>query len=287
MLKFLCVFLTITYSPLCRGRDDDVQFIADNNHDFDVLIFTQVWPVTGCISWMEQGHHHTCTLPSPKEIWTIHGVWPTRFGTIGPGFCNRSATFDVDTLRPFEDQLKQFWINIHKGTPLEDLWKHEWLKHGTCAAQLEELNNENKYFGQGLSWLQQYSMSSILQKGGILPDKSHTLISIHKAVVSALNKNPSIHCIYDQHRDEVFLDEIRICFDKSLTLVDCDGVVDESEVLIDYPGGKVITNCDLSKPILYPSVVPPSHRPEQRNTEWKFPFVNLYKLIEMIKWATL
>lgn len=82
-----------------------------------MLIFTQVWPVTGCISWMEQGHSHTCTLPSPKEFWTIHGVWPTRFGTVGPAFCNSSATFDVDALRPFEDQLKQFWINIHKGEP--------------------------------------------------------------------------------------------------------------------------------------------------------------------------
>lgn len=97
------------------NRDDDVQFVADDNHNFDLLIFTQVWPVTGCISWMEQGHSHTCILPSPKEIWTIHGVWPTRFGTMGPAFCNSSATFDVNTLRPFEDQLKQFWMNIHKG----------------------------------------------------------------------------------------------------------------------------------------------------------------------------
>lgn len=130
-------------------------------------------------------------------------------------------------------------------------------------------------------------MSSILRKGGILPDQTHTLISIHKAIVGVLNKNPSIHCIHDKKRDEVFLDEIRICFDKTLALVDCDGVVDDSEVLIDYPGGKVITNCDLSKPIFYPGVVPPSHRPELRKTEWKFPFVNFYKLFEMIKWATL
>lgn len=170
---------------------------------------------------------------------------------------------------------------------MEALWKHEWLKHGTCAAQLDELNNENKYFGQGLSWLQQYSMSSVLQKGGIVPDQHHTLINIHKAVVEVLHKNPSIHCIYDQKRDEVFLDEIRICFDKTLSLVDCDGVADDSEVLIDYPGGKVITNCDLVKPILYPSVVPPSHRPEVKKTEWKFPYVNIYKLFEMIRWATL
>lgn len=96
-------------------RDDDVQFIADNNHEFDLLIFTQRWPVTGCIEWLERSDSNSCSLPSPKEIWTIHGVWPTRFGTIGPAFCNTSATFDIETLKPFEDQLKQFWINIENG----------------------------------------------------------------------------------------------------------------------------------------------------------------------------
>lgn len=96
-------------------RDNDVHFIDDKNREFDLLIFTQVWPVTGCISWTERNPLNTCTLPSPKEIWTIHGVWPTRFGTIGPAFCNSSATFDIATLKPFEDQLKQFWINIENG----------------------------------------------------------------------------------------------------------------------------------------------------------------------------
>lgn len=90
-------------------------FIADDNHAFDLLIFTQQWPVTTCIEWMESSKEHTCLLPSPKEIWTIHGVWPTRFGTLGPAFCNKTATFDPDQLEPFKDQLQQFWINIEKG----------------------------------------------------------------------------------------------------------------------------------------------------------------------------
>lgn len=269
----------------CKGSTDDIQFIADGNHEFDLLIFTQQWPVTTCLEWMESSKSHSCKLPSPKEIWTIHGVWPTRFGTIGPAFCNKSAKFDLDELKPFMDQLEQFWINVEKG---QSLWKHEWMKHGTCAAVLPQLSNENKYFGQGLSWLQQYSMSSILQKGGIVPDQNQTLIAIHKAVVGALNKNPSIHCVHDAHTDEMYLSEIRICFNKTLALVDCDGVVGNTEVAIDYPGGKLITNCDLFKQIQYPSVVPPTRIKEhQMRTEWTFPFVNVYKLLELIQWATV
>lgn len=168
----------------------------------------------------------------------------------------------------------------------QQLWKHEWLKHGTCAMVLPELSNENKYFGQGLSWLQQYSMSSILQKGGIVPDRNHTLITIHQAVTNALKRNPSIHCIQDNH--ELYLSEIRICFNKSLSLVDCDGVVGLSEVAVDYPGGKIITNCDLSKPIQYPSIVPSARIQRQnKKPDWQFPFVNVYKLLELVKWLTL
>lgn len=94
---------------------DELEFIENGDHEFDVLIFTQRWPITGCIEWMDEKRDNTCLLPSQKDIWTIHGIWPTRFGSIGPAFCNKTAKFDIDTLKPFIDQLSQFWLNIEKG----------------------------------------------------------------------------------------------------------------------------------------------------------------------------
>lgn len=67
------------------------------------------------MEWMEHNKDNVCILPSQKEIWIIHGVWPTRYGSIGPYYCNKSADFDIDALKPFEDQLQQYWINIEKG----------------------------------------------------------------------------------------------------------------------------------------------------------------------------
>lgn len=291
---------------------DDLLFIADDNHEFDLLIFTQQWPVTTCIEWMEFNKQHTCLLPSPKEIWTIHGVWPTRFGTIGPAFCNKTATFDPDQLTPFKDQLEQFWLNIENGTFVTDyfhktiklthlyllfvcaftgqsLWQHEWLKHGTCAAVLPTLSSEQKYFGKGLNWLHSYSMSSILANAKILPDNAHKLHDIHEAVVSTLQKRPSIHCIHDRKRDQVFLSEIRICFDKQLELVDCDGVMFISdEGIRQSDAAEIISNCDPEKPILYPSVVPSDRLAErERKPVWQFPVVQLYRILDALKWLTL
>lgn len=185
----------------------------------------------------------------------------------------------------------QFPNLLFTGTPVEALWKHEWLKHGTCASVLPELDTENKYFGQGLAWLQQYTMSAVLAKSNVLPDNNYTLINIHNAVRNGLNHNPSIHCITDKHTGDIYLSEIRICFNKQLELIDCNGVI-MSLITISYPGGQVITNCDLTKPIHYPSVVPKylldqSTSSDRTESTWRFPLVNVYKLIEMIKWFTL
>lgn len=67
------------------------------------------------MTWMNRGDNHVCVLPSSKDTWIIHGVWPTKFGTLGPFFCNETAPFDIQTLQPLMDQLRQYWINIEKG----------------------------------------------------------------------------------------------------------------------------------------------------------------------------
>jgi ribonuclease T2 len=98
--------------------------------NFDVLIFTQHWPYTVCDQWMENKKGNECVLPKIKNSWTIHGIWPTKFHTIGPLYCNESWIFDMDQISPIEDEMTEKWINIEKGTPLDGLWKHEWEKHG-------------------------------------------------------------------------------------------------------------------------------------------------------------
>ncbi|KAM8710385.1 hypothetical protein ACLKA7_017070 [Drosophila subpalustris] len=252
-------------------------------HDWDVLIFTQQWPVTTCYHWREQDPSHECLLPQKKEFWTIHGIWPTKLEQFGPNFCNKSAEFNPEQLQAILDRMNTYWPDLEGASSQDWLWKHEWLKHGTCAALLEELNDELKYFGQGLKWREQYIMSRILDDAGIHPDSNSTVIALNNAIVRGLGKNPSIHCLYDGKHSISYLSEIRICFNKSLELIDCDGVKQSDLVAIKYPGGTVNTNCHIGSPVHYPSLVPPL----QRKEEWKFPLVNVYKLLQFLMWFTL
>lgn len=173
------------------------------------------------------------------------------------------------------------------GTPEESLWKHEWLKHGTCAAMLQELDTENKYFGQGLAWLQQYTMNGLLAKSNILPGAMYNITDFYNAIKQALNINPSIHCVHE-HGGGQYLSELKICFTKQLELIDCNGISDE--YVTEHRNG-VITNCNSKQEIQYPSTLPEyllkSTDRESKKSVWHFPWVNLYKLIQMIKWFTL
>ena len=82
--------------------------------------------MTVCLTWQEHSKSNQCSLPPSKDTWTIHGIWPTKFKTIGPLFCNSSWPFNFDDLKEIEGKMEKAWINIEKNTELDSLWKHEW-----------------------------------------------------------------------------------------------------------------------------------------------------------------
>lgn len=88
---------------------------VEKDHPFDLLLFTQSWPATICKEWKKENPAHTCAMPKKDDMWTIHGVWPTKRGTIGPSFCNRTWIFNPEQVRPIEDELTLLWTNIFAG----------------------------------------------------------------------------------------------------------------------------------------------------------------------------
>lgn len=161
--------------------------------DFDVLIFTERWPLTACFVWKENSESHSCSLPKHDE-WTIHGIWPTKYNTIGPEYCNSSLPFNASALAPIENELKENWIDIQNGSKPYAFWKHEWEKHGTCAIAIKTLNNELNYFEKGLELLNTYNMIDVLAKANILPGEKYMINKMLTAIEKVLGKRGQIMC---------------------------------------------------------------------------------------------
>jgi len=229
---------------------------------WDSIVFTVQWPITTCLKWKESRPAHTCILPD-KHRWTIHGVWPTRTGTEGPSFCNRTWTFDPNQVEELKPDLYRLWPNIHGEDTVDSLWKHEWEKHGTCAVLHPQLASEQLYFNQGLNWVKKYHMHQILTDKHIYPTMSalYNATTVWQALRDAIGFDPSIACELDKDTGVTYLSEIRLCFHKDLSLINC-----RSQHISPHIQSRVkslfqtmsLTNCPIHKLISYPGNVPPA-----------------------------
>ncbi|XP_046828105.1 ribonuclease Oy [Vespa crabro] len=217
--------------------------IEDPNY-FDVLIFTQHWPQTVCYLWKEKSESHACALPKDDE-WSIHGIWPTKYHSDGPNFCNNSLPFNANTLTPIKNELETKWIDVQNEKDTYSLWRHEWNKHGTCAIVLPALNSELKYFQKGLELLDIYDMKHVLGKINIVPGRSYAIEDISNGIKKIIGKTAEIVCAHNEEKEEEYIYEIRICFDKTLKLIDCDGI-----------NGFPASTCRDSTQVIYPGIVP-------------------------------
>lgn len=192
--------------------------------------------------------------------------------------------------------MKEKWGNIEKGTPLDSLWKHEWEKHGTCAAiEMKSLNTQLKYFNEGLTLFNRYSINQLLQSTYIKPgiDAAYKLDEIFSALNLSIGNNFAIVCDKDKNKQQ-YLFELRICFDKELNIHSCDGIVMENFYDSD-PHDEIISNCRKDQDIIYPSRawllqmqwLAKVHEQQSQNDNFMYHWINIYKLIRLLQWVTL
>uniref|UniRef100_A0A670I6D7 Ribonuclease T2 n=1 Tax=Podarcis muralis TaxID=64176 RepID=A0A670I6D7_PODMU len=84
--------------------------------------------------------------------------------------------------------------------------KHEWEKHGTCAAMLESLNSEEKYFSKALELYKRIDLNS-----GIL--------TLSYALTDAYGVTPKIQCL--PGKEVSIIGQMKFCITKEFTLRNC------------------------------------------------------------------
>ena len=104
--------------------------------------------------------------------YTIHGLWPDYGDGSYPQYC-RKAPFDINKLKPIEDELLQYWELPEDHDKLEpSFWGHEWDKHGTCMFQQMD---EFEYFQKSLELYKKVMQLTINIKGYQRVDNSYII----------------------------------------------------------------------------------------------------------------
>lgn len=220
-------------------------FSLHQDNSWDVLIFTQHYPLAQCIEWKEKSPKNNCTLPTEPNLWTIHGLWPTKKGSKqGPHFCNKTLKFNKEVLKPILNELETYWLNIEANTNLYTFWKQEWMKHGTCAVTLPEISDQLKYFSKAIELKTKYPIGNLMAAKNIIPNiNPYNVNETYDALRSILGVRPVMQCISEKSTKHSLLSEIQICFNKSLELIDC-GILNPNKT-------GILSDCSLKKPLYY------------------------------------
>lgn len=223
-----------------------------HSHHFDFIMFTQIWPITSCLTWEDRGYQNTCTIDDSAKLWTIHGIWPTTNHQIGPLYCNRTDKFDVKKIEGLLPQLRAKWTDVRAGGGDEyNFWKHEWEKHGTCAEQLPSMANEYLYFKKALDLHSKYNVTALLGDQ-IVPgskyDPSAVVAALSRALrmQDGLSGSPAVNCARDKDFEDRLFYEIIICFDKEFNRIGCENTK-----------GGTYGSCGEDRPFFYPNTIHP------------------------------
>ncbi|CAD5123217.1 DgyrCDS11578 [Dimorphilus gyrociliatus] len=145
----------------------------------------------------------------------------TKYKSPDPSFCNKTAKFDDKAIIKLKPKLQTYWPNMFPDTDPNQLWKHEYEKHGTCAISVSKVNTEYNYFNYTLALRKWLNIDEKLAKYGIRPRaKPYKLKDITSALDKAFNGfNVDIQCssVHGKH----YLQEIHVCLTKEFKQMDC------------------------------------------------------------------
>ncbi|ESN98425.1 hypothetical protein HELRODRAFT_185826, partial [Helobdella robusta] len=197
--------------------------------EWDHFIFSMHWPQSICVERNETGIFN-CSIPRETTSWIIHGLWPTNNTSEKP-VCCKGAAFNRSLLDPIKDQLDVHWPNLFIGQTAGEFWKHEWKKHGTCAASMESLNTQLKYFNVTLSILEKFNIASGLAQFNIVPSDNtfYTVSDFQRAFNSLYNVSPKMLCFPSSRKSKndpkrsayQYISEIEFCMDKQFSNIEC------------------------------------------------------------------
>jgi ribonuclease T2 len=166
-------------------------------HAYDYFVWAEGWPGSTCII------NGPCDDPiKPAFGFLCHGLWPNNNDGSYPSFCDKSAHFDPNVLKPLMNDMNDYWPSLFENSKADGFWSHEWLKHGTCASNL--FPTQLDYFTAVLQLRSKNNIFAALQNMGITGNEDETvsLSEVASAVKSMFGAAPVFEC-YTPHKGDL------------------------------------------------------------------------------------
>jgi ribonuclease T2 len=149
-------------------------------------------------------------------------MWPERNDNSWPQFCSGNS-YSAGAISSIRGEMDTYWPNLQSHGTSDSFWKHEWEKHGTCAADgsMPGISDELSFFQYALDIHSSMPYAKTLAAYGVVPSNSqtYTLSQINQALTQTFNFTVIPSCM--KSNGQYNLMRLYSCISKQGQLINC------------------------------------------------------------------
>ena len=213
----LIIFLLATFAWSFWDNSDKSDSICNQRQtDYNYLILRVDWKPS------QYKEHFNAPADYFDNNFNIHGLWPNY----DKAYDNKNIQYNnenkhCNTLE-IESKIYKYWKSFNNKKPIQWFRDHEWSKHGSLTGIQSLLNPCTNYFLTTVDLYLNINILESLSKHHIIPtDITEAIFYKIKDFFKAFQKKVNIGGI--QQGNFIYLDYFDFCYDKKLSLKDCEG----------------------------------------------------------------
>lgn len=201
-----------------------VDYSAGHSNEYKFFDMVRQWTPNTCYLSSHKCKH---LIPQIKDVWTIHGLWPSLDAKHYPADCAGSTChFNTSSIADLLPMMHVEWPTDYSGGDTK-FWNHEYCKHGTCCTDV--LPTQHDFFSKALELHHLYNVEQALAVAGIVPDLhvTYTMEQLRQAVETSFGVKEAVfwcRSVKDNGISKQLLFQISICFTKGFDVMDCPKV---------------------------------------------------------------
>lgn len=191
---------------------------ATHQQDYDMYVFSIQWGATLCHTNTE---HCNLRLRSiPKNIFTLHGLWPNYSDGKKMDKCNPGSEIKIEKgASQIFEEMETFWISFSRDD--SSFWSHEYNTHGYCYTQKYNIEDPLHYFRYALGIYKEYDFGKLFLRAFGNLSGSHSFE--YDDLYHHINRETGdlkyeLVCRYYEHKQ--YLQEVRFFFDLNMKAMD-------------------------------------------------------------------
>lgn len=151
-MRILYIILIISFT---------VNILSQHSYlDYDMYVFTIQWGATLCEDNLEC---KSKLKKIPKNIFTLHGLWPTYSDGRKIDECNKGDLIKVNITEDYlRKEMLTYWISYTSDN--QHFWNHEYNKHGYCFSEKYNIDKPDKFFNTSINLYKNHSFDKLMHK---------------------------------------------------------------------------------------------------------------------------